>query len=286
MGVGSIIIKNNPVTLWEQFILTLSPEEAKFTEYTQEDRDGGYYRASFKVFFDPVASSEFLENGLGRHIEVYDSQSVKVFEGFVFEIVRDVGGTLSSISLQSMINKLWMRSDHDGDQEVERGTVLHDLVSQARYGIKEGVLSGGELEGLTVADQAAQQFLNWRAWPIPESDIGGGSGIPYLQIYCRGYLETLAWRVYNQTVSTGTQGASQQIADVLDAVGQFISGYRLDTNATSVTKEYDADRRALDIIRGIINLGDSQDRRWVGFVTDNREFILRQAKPALPLSLT
>jgi len=284
MPVGSIVIKNNPITLWEQFMLTLSPEEAKFDKYTQEDRDGGYYRASFSMYVDHVAASEFLENGLGRHVEVYDNQSIRTFEGFIFEIVRDVGSTISSISLQNMINKAWMRSDHDGDQVVERGTTLSVLKSQAKYGIKEGVLSGGELEGLTVADQSAQQYLNSRAWPNPESDVGAGSGIPHVQVYCRGYIETLAWRVYNQTVLTGTQGANAQIEDILDAVGQFVKAYYVDANSTQVTKEYDADRRADNIIRGIASLGDQNNRRWIAYMLDNLTFYYSQAKPSIPLS--
>jgi len=284
MPVGSIVIKHNPITLWERFILTLSPEEAKFDKYVQEDRDGGYYRASFNVYFDPVASSEFLENGLGRHIEVYDSQSILIFEGFIFEIVRDIGGTLSSISLQNMINRVWMRSDHDGDQAVERGTPLSVLISQARYGIKEGVLSGGELEGLSVADQSTQQYLDWRAYPNPESDIGAGSGIPHLQIYCRGYIETLAWRVYNQTALTGTQNAGAQIENILDAVGQFVKSYKLSPNSTQVTKEYDSDRRADDTIRGIASLGDQHSQKWIVYMSENLTFHYVLAKPAIPQS--
>lgn len=284
MPIGSIIIKNNPITLWEQFMLTLSPEGAEFDQYAQEDRDGGYYRASFNMYIDPIASSEFLENGLGRHVEIYDNQSICVFEGFIFEIVRDVGSTIANISLQNMINKAWMRSDHDGDQIVERGTTLHVLKSQAKYGIKEGVLSGGELEGLSVADQSAQQYLNWRAWPNPESEIGAGSGIPHLQIYCRGYMETLAWRVYNQTILTGTQGANAQIEDILDSVGQFVNSYSLSSNSTQVTKEYDADRRADDIIRGIASLGDSNNRRWIAYMLNNLTLYYAQAKPSIPLS--
>jgi len=284
MSVASIVIKHNPVTLWERFSLTLSPENGKYGDYKQEDRDGGFYRASFNVYFDHVAASEFLESGLGRHIEIYDHQSILLFEGFIFEMVRDTGGSLSAVSLQNMVNRVWMRSDHDGDQIVERGTTLNVTKSQGRYGIKEGVLSGGELEGLTVADQSAQGYLNRRAYPIPESDIGAGSGIPHLQIYCRGYIETLSWRVYNQTVLTGAQGANAQIEDVLDAVGDFVASYKVDPNSTQVTKEYDADRRALDIILGVTSLGDSHDRRWIVKMDAGRIFRYKQGKPAIPLS--
>ena len=286
MSVASIVIKHNPITLWERFSLTLSPEEGKYQDFKQEDRDGGYYRASFNVYFDHVAASEFLENALGRQVEVYDHQSIKIFEGIIFEMVRDTGGSLSATSLQNMVNRVWMRSDHDGDQVVDRGTTLDVLKSQARYGIKEGVLSGGELEGLSVADQSAQGYLNRRAYPVPESDVGAGSGIPHLQIYCRGYIEYLTWRVYNQTILTGTQGASAQIKDVLDAVGDFVRSYDLGTNATPVTKEYDADRRALDTIQGITSLGDSQSRLWVAYMTDDQKFIYKQGKPTIPLSQT
>ena len=284
MSVASSVIKHNPITLWERFSLTLSPEEGKYQDFKQEDRDGGYYRASFNVYFDHVAASEFLENALGRQVEVYDHQSIKIFEGIIFEMVRDTGGSLSATSLQNMVNRVWMRSDHDGDQVVDRGTTLDVLKSQARYGIKEGVLSGGELEGLSVADQSAQGYLNRRAYPVPESDVGAGSGIPHLQIYCRGYIETLSWRVYNQTVLTGAQGANAQIEDVLDAVGDFVASYKVDPNSTQVTKEYDADRRALDIIYGIKSLVDNEDSLWIVNMSGGRVLHFRKGKPAIPLS--
>jgi hypothetical protein len=281
MGVGSIVIKHNPVTLWERFILTLSPEEAKFNNYQQEDRDGGYYRASFNVFFDPVASAEFLENGLGRHIEVYDTQSILAFEGFIFEIVRDAGGTLSSVSLQNTINRMVMRADYDDDQVVERGTTLSNTESQAKYGIKDGVLSGGELSSLSVADQTAQQYLDWRAFPNPEPDIGAGSNVPHVEIYCRGYIETLMWRLYNQTILTGNQAADDQISDMLDSAGQFVKNKKLTANSTLVTKEYDADRRLLDIIYGIAALGDSRYNRWIAYMKEDRTFYYEQAAPTV-----
>ena len=279
MAIGSIVVRHNPVTLWERFMLTLAPEDGKFSEYSQEDRTGGYYRANFNVFFDHVAASEFLESGLGRHVDVYDDQSIKVFEGFIFEIVRDTGKTLSSISLQNTVNKVFMRADHDGDQVTERSTVLQSAESQGRFGIKDNVLTGGEVASLSVADQGSQQYINWRSYPIPEPEIGAGSGVPHLKVFCRGYIETLSWRVYNST-DTGNQSANAQIQDILDDVAQFVDSYELEANSTLIAREYDADRRALDIINSIVAFGDSHDRKWVAYMTDNRKFIFRDAAPA------
>lgn len=297
MAVGSIIIKHNPVTAWEQYVLTVSPMdvlglragEAKFSDYQPQDRsEGGNWGMKFKLHARENLLKEMFEQGLGRHVEAWGDGLQQDFEGYIHEMTYNLPPDRFTMSLENMVNKIWMRTDYDDDGSVERSTTLTDADSDARYGTKELVLAGGETEGLTVADQAVQTFLDLRAWPRPEAALGTGRGDEYLEIFCRGYIHTLGWRVYNQTVDTGTQGMNAQVQDILDDVGEFVDSYSLDTNATTVTKEYDADRKALDILMDLARLGDASNNRWIIYMKGRnatsvigREFILKQAAPAV-----
>lgn len=296
MAVGSVVIKHNPVTAHEQYVLTLSPmdalglgiSEAYFTDYQPQDRsEGGYHGLKFEVHGRPNLLKEMFEQGLGRHVEVWGHGFQQDFEGYIHEITYNVPPDRFTISLENMVNKIWMRTDYDGDGDVERSTELTDTDSDARYKTKELVLSGGETEGLSVADQAVQTFLNLRAWPRPEAALGTGRGGEYLKIFCRGYIQTLGWRIYNQTAITGTQGASGQIQDIADDVGDFVDSTDISGNGTSVTQEYDADRKALDIMLDIARLGDANNNRWVLYMkgrtatqVEGRILVFKQAAPS------
>ena len=107
----------------------------------------------------------------------------------------------------------------------------------------------------------------------------GGSPDPYLSILCNGYIDTLNWQMYNQTVATGNQAASLQINDILTAKGQFIANWLLSPNGTAVTKVYDTDRSAGGIIADIARLGDWDGTRWLVRMLPGRQLVYKQAKP-------
>ena len=152
-------------------MLTLSPmdalglgiSEAYFTDYQPQDRsEGGHHGLKFEVHGRPNLLKEMFEQGLGRHVEAWGNGFQQDFEGYIHEITYNVPPDRFTISLENMVNKIWMRTDYDGDGDVERSTELTDTDSDARYKTKELVLSGGETEGLSVADQAVQTVVENR----------------------------------------------------------------------------------------------------------------------------
>jgi hypothetical protein len=219
--VGCIIIKANPVTSWETYHAVAFPAghfgaDLIYAEYQSEDRaEGGYWSAGFELVGRENVLKELFEQGLGRHVEVWGQGLEQDFEGYIHELVLTLAPNKYTVGLENAANQMIMRSDYDGDGDIERSTTLQDAESQARFGVKEQVLAGGELSSLAVADQAVQSYLDLRAWPRPESVIGGGRGDTHLEVFCRGYIHTLGWRIYNQTVLTGTQGASAEIDDIV-----------------------------------------------------------------------
>lgn len=295
MSIGSIFIKHNPVTAWESYVLNVAPAEkarhpieAIFTDYAPEDRvDGGYWVASFKLHARSNLLKEMYENGLGRLVEAWGYGLQQDFEGQIYRMRYVLWPNEYVKSLENVLNKIHMRTDYDADGAVERTTELTNADSDARFGTKQLVLSGGETEGLSVADQAVQQFIDYRAWPSSAPNIGAAKSGEYIEIYCRGFIDTLNWTIYNQTVAEGTQGASAQLGDIIDANGEFIARQTFESNSTTVTKEYDSDRKPLDIASGIVGLGDSNNQRWILFMKGRsatqvvgRELVLKQASPA------
>jgi len=228
--IGSIIIKYNPVTLHERYLLNAAPAnhigvtEAVFANYSPEKRaEGGYWTCKFEFFSRENILKEMFENGLGRHVEVWGHGLQQDFEGFIHEMIYHLPPDSYTVSLEKVVNKAWMRADLDGDGDVDRSTVLHDMDSQTRFGIKEDYLTANEVEGTIIADQAVQTFLNLRAWFKPEAQLGRARGEERLEIVCRGYIHTLNWRIYNQTDFTGTQALSQQIKDIVGSVMEIPS---------------------------------------------------------------
>jgi hypothetical protein len=265
---GTIVVSQNPVTNWERYSRVFHVGE--FSDLSMEKRaEGDAYRLRFRLYGTRDFLGDFMLRGLGRnvHLSAPNAKSAILWEGFIFELSQTNGYVTKRVSLQEMTNRVWMRYRVTGTSTTVRSTPYEDSVSQSRFGIKDFPLAGGELESSSVADQAVQQYLALHKWPMPiPMSISLGRTLldrPYLEVVAASYLETLGWRVYNQTVNTGNLAASSVISEVITAVGQFISSSELTANGTLVTRVFDTDRRALDIIRDIARLGDAKYQRWL-----------------------
>ena len=223
MGIGSIIIESNPVTQWDDYLLNLSPRatttsvaDGYFDSYAPDERaEIKYHGVAFRVYGRENVLKELFENGLGRHVEVWGDGLRQDFEGQIAELVYSLPPNRYEKSLDNVVNKIKMRVDYDDDATVERSTAKTNDSSDARFGTKEQVISGGELPSLTVADQAVDTFLALRGYPIQSPKFGAGRGEEYVEVFARGYGDTLNWRVWNQTDDTGTEGTSTQISDII-----------------------------------------------------------------------
>jgi len=282
--IASIVIGHNPVALWERFSLTLTrhAERNGFSAYNSEQRRGGFWKASFVISADRAILAEMMRNGLGRNVVAYNEEMGIDFEGYINTMRLMTGVAVAKTTLDTVFNKVWLRYKNTGGTLV-RSVVASDATSQARFGVKERVLSGGEIASSSVADNYASRYVSLRRNPriLPESVRLAGSNKenPQIEVDVFGYIHTLFWRVYNQTASAGTQGASSEVNDILTAVGQFVASRSISPNSTTVTKEYDADRWAAQIIFDIAELGDASLRRWVAYMKRQREFVFSEAAP-------
>jgi hypothetical protein len=282
MAWGSVVLTENPVTNRPKFHLSLPMSRIGNLRVKHRDM-GGMWEASFDFLPDDrVEALSMLHACLGRQVQVFDSDGRIDFEGLVSTIEMDTGKARIENSLNDMGNKVWARYTALGGTTVSRSTVYQNSPSQSLYGIKEVVLSAGEVAS-TAANQFASNYLNRIYAPTPQlSQIDtGGTALskPALRLRCIGYIRALEWRTYNQTALTGSTNAETVIAAIVTACGQFVSSTKYDPNNTQVTREYDQDRKALDIIESIVSLGDANGYSWVYGMEAGRTFYYRAASP-------
>lgn len=285
---GNIIISHNPIATWERFSLTLDPRPSPgmigWRKCGASERaEGGYYRASVVMVGPLDFLADFMVKGLTRDVRFYagiGSQGIQCWEGFIYEMILNRKTAEVGISMDRVANNVWMRYRVTGSSTTLRSTPNSDALSQARYGIRESVLTGGELQSSAVADQKCRQYLALNRQPTPSRKGPGRPDEEYsLQLTCRGYYDTLNNQCYNATVA-GSQGASAQVATIIAAKGQFVASSSIQANATSVSKVYDVDRRAGDIVQDTARLGDASYVRFLARMMNNRQFIFCSAAPS------
>jgi len=282
--IASIVITENPVSAWEQFIMNI-PRDRFIAEKSTNRDMGGFYQASFEWIPDGrLEAMAFLNAGLGRDVKMINEYGGISWEGFVNSITMDTGTAKVSNSLNDMANSVWTRYTPVGGGAVTRGTVFQNTVSQARFGVKERPISGGEIDS-AVADQLAENFLDLMFWPTPTLQSVNLAGqllvTPKVSISCHGYFRTLEWRTYNQVAVPGEINASDLVEDIIVASGDFVNTTTYDANSTQVTQELDADRKAGDQVSSIADLGDGLGNVWIVGIEEDRHFYYKQAAPAV-----
>lgn len=292
--ITGLAIANNPVTLWERFAWNLDwggPVEG-FEKIEVTDRRGSSWRSRITIYGRPDDLRAFFEAGLGRDVTAYGERGTVDFNGQV-EFLRLLipGKAPMRRSLLDEYNRAWVRF-RDATDTFARSQVDADTDAIARYGYREYIASGGQMQSSSLADSVAAQIVarKQRVRTVPENlrlgqSMTSGSDRWTLELTCTGYLQTLGWRVYNQTVTSGVQSADLQIADIAASVGQFVSGTKLTPNPLGVTKVYNADMTALSIMDGIAGLGDVYSQPWRLGMDMDRNLIYEPRASAIDLDL-
>jgi len=155
---------------------------------------------------------------LGQDVRVYDEDGRLAWWGYLNSVRQRKNGFDYLLSLDQMANRVAVRfKDLTGDLPGEAGQTSwqEDLESQSIYGIKERLLHYGSLHPAAAAQVAVMQ-LKSRAWPLilVEPRLQGMESEPDGWVLdCRGWMHTLAWRVWpgqsglisHNPVQAGTQ---------------------------------------------------------------------------------
>lgn len=244
---------------------------------------GWFYEARFTLLRpSKLEALKWLNNGPGREVIFYNDNGNPDWEGYINAVTLTKGEAEAKNTLTNLSNEVWVRYSDLTTGVVSRSTVATSAESQARYGQKDWVLNGGELES-DEADQLAQIWLDRNYWATPQLQRvtrrrrAQAEGELALEFYCLGWWHTLNWRVYNQTAVAGTTAASTIVAAIITAIGDFVASTSIETNDLVHTREYDADRRGGDIIEAITRVGFADNTPGVCGMRSGREFFFEPA---------
>jgi len=242
---------------------------------------GGHWQLAPTFNVTKSTGEEWLEDGLGRHIELYAPSAVKIWEGFVNSITLNIGGL--SITRGPMIggvenrNRVIYSTVDTGTDPPTMGirseTVwAENAASIARYGQHERVISVGGATAASAAQISATALAERSEPPTSESDNLANSVVPSVSIIAMGYIHWLQSYTLDLT-TTGLQNASNKLIAVLgaDPNGIFSTSYSaIEANAVQVGA-YDRDYRiAESVIKAIIALGNAANERTTLVILNGR----------------
>lgn len=242
---------------------------------------GGYNSATIVINDRQMNIEDWLSDGLMRHIEVYNPALVKIWEGFVNEIVITLGalsvtrGPLLDVGNNVALTYSTVDTSISPPAVGMRATTAFsaDTDSQALYGVLENVLSAGGVSS-TEATTIRDVFLTENKDPQSSQQLNiGQSSELSVRLNCLGYYHLMKKYIYNQTASTGTANLSTVLAAIIAADPNSI----LSTDTSGITsntlqvKQYLNDNSpAWNLIQGLVARGDASDNRYIFGIYNDR----------------
>ena len=261
---------------------TLTQSLNSINSYSHELRlIGGYYSADMQFTGSEETINNWIQSGINRHIEVYNSALEKIFEGFVNQLEIVFGENTYSIGpLIEIGNEV--RVDYSAIDYsiyppafgIQTSTAFaSNTASQALYGEWQKIVSiSGATD--TEAEQIRDTYLNdpLLAFPPVSNRLTlGNSNQPVVTLKCLGYWHYLKAYYYTNN-ATGQINISQQIEDVLaaDVNSVFSTDYsKITENTIQVTDGIAQDVLAEGLIKRLVSIGDASDNPYsVGFYND------------------
>ena len=284
-GIASCILKANPVLNWETYVHTFARREMIAPELKFRDV-GGYWTASFSLaphLIDRTFVNDLLINGAMREAQFFDHRGQGMWEGVLWGVNLNTPYGEVELNLANHNNKMWAR--YDTGSAVDRSTVIESMVSQAKIGIHERIITAG-LVPVSVADQGIQQLIDWTGVAGPSiRELKAGNthartGGFSCELKFAGYWHLFNKRTYNQTALTGNANLTTIVTDVVSETGQFVNSSYIENNSTVVDREFDTDRKPNEIMISLAALGDAAYQRWIVGMGWEREFYYKQAARA------
>lgn len=193
-----------------------------------------------------------------------------VWWGYVHAAEIQVGENRYGASLEEMYNRVAVAysfvapgSQSVGVRETTDWTAYADSINE--YGTREMLAS---IDGATQAQAEAvrDRMLVEQRWPVMLPITSGNRS----QLICYGWWRTLDWRYYANSATDST-ATTAQIADIVTAAGQFLTGMDIVTASGLSTSEYRAgDNTALDVMTTLLRAGTADGRRLLATVTPER----------------
>lgn len=238
--------------------------------------DSGYDTASFNLAANYDMVYEWLNFGLGRHIEAFNEGNDKIWEGFANEIGINFDPLAVTIGpLIDIANRVTVKYSDFATGQPARTTAANDTTSQELYSIVHKVVSVGAVSS-TIAEKIRDTYLAEHRFPETNQTLSGQASGSGITVNCLGYVKFLELYPYNEatnTTYTHREKALEVLGDSPNAsYGIFSTNYNfIEANTLSVFRLDNDDRIAYSVLRDLVNMGGTADnnRRLLG-VYDNR----------------
>lgn len=252
--------------------------------------NGGFDSMNITLSDDRISIESWIERGVGSHIEVYNSEGVVVWEGFVNVVGANIGGLEVNVGplmdIGNRVSVAYAPVDYTfspplvGDTTVT--TITENERSQNIYGIIEKIVNGGRVTDDN-AELIRDTFLKERAYPETSSALKLGSNSQIsLTLECLGYWYFTNAYVYNDTGSGAIQ-VDTRILEILEGnpnTDMFGDIY-IDSNNAIVPEESDEDKLAMAHLKELLALGGASDQRYTLGVYENRDVYYKEI-PSVP----
>lgn len=228
-------------------------------------------------------------------VTVYSPHAELVWDGLIAGVTLSVGGVTRAVSLDPIANRVRVR--YTTALGVAAATAqASDAESQARYGVRDAVLS---LDRLTQAEAEGYRgdHLTRYAWPraTSESEVRTGAEVatdgPTVTLTCAGWYTTLGWVTLERTDQT-QEAVTAQVATLLGGVSPGIGAVNswLSTDVSqivatgrSATRAIPADSTYRDAIERRLALGSTTGQRYAwGLFDTTRRLTVRAWAGASP----
>lgn len=273
IAVYQPVIWNTDYYAQGHFIRSMEDMAGGWTHTTSVD--GGYISASLNMADTRPNLADWIEYGLGRHVEVFNESAQIVWEGFVNSMsVRYGPLTFQRGPLMGVANRVWATYspvDYSTEPPTKGSTqptiIVDSTASKLKWGIFEEVINAGECTDAE-AEYYRDSFIYENSNPKQSKDIAYGDSAEYsVSLELMGYKEFLN-RYYYTSSSFALTTASAKILQVIQASPNTKlfdgSGAGIETNALLVPEgTADENNTALNVIQGIRALGDVNDQRWL-----------------------
>jgi len=282
-----VTIENNPIAgnaknFHKNVLVTNWSQKRSATE--------GFKLAQFDLILGLGEIEEFFRIGLGRMVTRYSADgNTIIWQGFINSMTLTQPGMQSQGSLSNMYNGVTVRytqldtvSNPPDETEQQQTAQVTDTNSRIRYGVKD-IIYKPPTEKLTsaMADQLISTFLEQYRIPRRSANVAPANAKVRLYVECLGYKDTLNWQVYTQTILSSTQDASAQVTDLMDSSDLFIESSLIAENTTPVQRYYNDDKTILELLNNVTSLGDSNNDRWLAYVTGGRVLVYERASTVI-----
>jgi len=233
---------------------------------------GGPHQATITATGDVAALWELIE-ALRCPVEILDERGEARWWGYVAEVEARLEGIAVSVNLDRMANRVAVAYAYTTPDNTigTRATTAYaqDDDSVAEYGTIERLESSSSDDTATAA-ALRDSVLEALRWPQPQVRIEPGGGGLTVTLQCRGWWDTLRWRMYDNA-GIDVVETTTQVAEIVTSLGEFIEGMLIeDASGVSAIEYRDGDTNAQAEIVALLERGTSNGRRVLAEVTRER----------------